>query len=97
MEAEGRRRDASSSQITRFDDGAMVEARHWEDDHSVGAVLSLPDGKYVHVWLHSGGDAGEGRFHAIWSAARDHLIGIVADVGSDECRVLRDDELEQFL
>lgn len=97
METEGRRQVASSSDIARFDDGAMVEVRHWEDDHSVGAVLSLPDGKYVHVWLHPGGDAEEGRLHAIWSAADDHLIGVVADVGSDACRVLRDEELEQFL
>lgn len=97
METEGRRQVASSNDIARFDDGAMVEVRHWEDDHSVGAVLSLPDGKYVHVWLHPGGDAEEGRLHAIWSAADDHLIGVVADVGSDACRVLRDEELEQFL
>lgn len=97
MGHEGRRRDASSTEISRFDDGAMVEVRHWEDDHSVGAVLSLPDGKYLHVWLHPGGDAGEGRVHAIWSAADDHLIGVVADIGSDSCRVLRDEELEHFL
>jgi hypothetical protein len=97
MEPVGRRRDASGSQVARFDDGAIVEARHWDEDHSVGAVLSLPEGKFVHVWLHAGGDAGEGRLHAIWSAADDHLIGIVADVGSDTCRVLRDEELDQFL
>ena len=47
--------------------------------------------------VHAGGDAGEGRLHAIWSAADDRLIGIVADVGSDTCRVLRDEELDQFL
>jgi hypothetical protein len=55
------------------------------------------DGKFVHVWLHAGGEADEGRLHAIWSVADDHLIGIVADVGSDACRVLRDEELDQFL
>jgi hypothetical protein len=97
MEPGGRRRDASSSRVARFDDGAIVDVRHWDDDHSVGAALSLPEGKFVHVWLHAGGAAGEGRLHAIWSAADDHLIGIVADVGSDTCRVLRDEELDQFL
>jgi hypothetical protein len=97
MEPAGRRRDASSSQVVRFDDGAIVDVRHWDDDHSVGAALSLPDGKFVHVWLHAGGDAGEGRLHAIWSAADDHLIGIVADVGSGTCHVLQDEELDQFL
>jgi hypothetical protein len=94
---EGRQRPAATSEVARFDDGALVEIQHWPDDHSVGAVLSLPDGRMVHTWLHPGGDAGQGRLHALWSAGDDHLMGIVADVGSDTCRVLRDDELQQYL
>jgi hypothetical protein len=97
MAHEGRRREPSTTEVAEFEDGAVVEVQHWAEDHSVGAVLSLPDGRFVHVWLHAGGDAGEGRLHALWSAADDHLIGVVADLGSDACRVLRDEALEQYL